>query len=78
MAIEHALVILSWYENRPPDEIPNENLWEDPKGLEAWWDRIKRRKEYSQGRTGSGGRDYDPAQVDEDIVENELVRQFKK
>lgn len=68
------MVILSWFENRPSEEIPNENLWEDPKGLEEWWDRIKRRKEYSQGRESR----FDPEQIDEEVVENDLVRQFKE
>lgn len=72
LAIEHALVILSWFENRPPDEIPKEHLWEDPKGLEAWWERIKNRKEFAKGRPGATTKE-----LDEEIVENDLVRAFK-
>lgn len=68
-------MILSWFENRPPDEIPNENLWEDPKGLEEWWEKVKTRKEYSRGRTEKG---FDPKQIDEEVVQNDLVRQFKQ
>jgi len=66
-------VILSWFENRPPDEIPDENLWEDSKGLEEWWERVRLRKKYSQGRSG-----LDPKQIDEEIVANDLARQFKE
>lgn len=62
-------MILGWFENRASDEIPAENLWEDPKGLERWWERIKDRKDYSKGRT-----DF----KDEDLAENELARQFKE
>jgi len=65
-------VVLSWFENRPPDEIPNENLWEDPKGLEQWWDRVKSRKEYGKGREG-----LTPEQIDEEIVSNDLAEAFK-
>lgn len=70
------MVILSWFENRPSDEIPNENLWEDPKGLEEWWDRIKARKEYGGGKSGSG-HSHD-SKKDDEVVENELAAQFKQ
>lgn len=72
------MVILSWFENRPPEEIPNENLWEDPKGLEEWWERVKRRKEYASGRTSSGSGSQDYSNIDDEIVDNELATQFKQ
>ena len=66
-------MILSWFENRPSDEIPDENMWEDPKALEEWWERVRLRKKYSQGRSNM-----DPEQIDEQIVQNDLVKQFKE
>jgi len=71
------MVILSWFENRPSDEIPNENLWEDPKGLEEWWDRIKARKEYGNS-SGSGHSHDSGGKKDDEVVENELAAQFKQ
>lgn len=71
------MVILSWFENRPSDEIPNENLWEDPKGLEEWWDRIKTRKEYGSS-SGSGHSHDSGGKKDDEVVENEFAAQFKQ
>lgn len=68
------MVILSWFENRPPDEIPPENLWEDPKGIEEFWDKVKTRKEYSKGREPG----FDPKQIDEEVVSNDLASMLKQ
>lgn len=72
------MVILSWFENRPSDEIPNENLWEDPKGLEEWWERIKARKEYGGSGSGHDHKHSKNGKADDEVVENELAAQFKQ
>jgi hypothetical protein len=74
VAIEQALMILSWRENLSRDELPPEYLWEDSKGLELWWGRVeeKRRDGFS---TGSASGSDDPESPD--LMENDLARAFR-
>lgn len=79
MAIEQALLILSWYENLPEDEVPPEHLWEDSEGLEMWWADVKAKREdgvpTSRGRGGNDDDDDDPAPG---MVENDYARYAKQ
>lgn len=72
VAIEQALTILAWFENNSKDDVPPEHLWEDPEGLELWWERVRDRRE--RGVTGRP----DDDSTDEDLAENELARAFKE
>jgi hypothetical protein len=74
VAIEQALLIISWRENLQRDETPPEYLWEDAKGLELWWGRVedKRRDGFS---TGSPDGSDDPESPD--LVENDFARELR-
>lgn len=78
MAIEHALQVLSWYENLPKDEVPPEHLWEDVEGLEQWWGDVEAKREdgvaTTRGRGSKGSDDDDP---DPAMVENDYARFLK-
>lgn len=66
------MTILSWYENRSEDEVPPEHLWEDPEGLNLWWERVSERS----GIRSSGGASPDGAV--EEMVGNDLAPEFKR
>lgn len=71
--------MLSWFENFPKEDTPPEHIWEDPEGLEEWWDRVKERREI---RASGGGRqgpisDDDSGSADE-FEGNELARVLKE
>lgn len=52
-AIAHAQMILGWYENRPPKEIPPEWMWPFDSALEEWFERVdEERKDSSSSKTG--------------------------
>jgi len=83
VAIEHALNVLTWHENLQKDEVPPEHLWEDPEGLEQWWQWVEDKR--SDGRdsvaptnrsasssSGDGDEDHDPG-----MAENDLARFLK-
>lgn len=78
MAIEHALTVLTWYENLQKEEVPPEHLWEDPEGLEQWWQWVEdkhadgRDSVAPTNRLGSDDDDPDPG-----MAENDLARFLK-
>ncbi len=77
VAIEHALTILSWYENLPEDERPPEHLWEDAEGLEQWWAHVEAKR--NDGVPPANRGSADPAQNDQapQVTENDYARYLK-
>ena len=79
MAIEHALNVLTWYENLQKDEVPPEHLWEDTEGLEQWWQRVEDKRSDGRPETASSNRsaDADDEHQDPGMAENDLARFLK-
>lgn len=76
-AINHGLVILSWFENYMPEELPHENLWDDAEAVEEHFRRVKEKKDSEFGR--SSGTSYDDAEEsDQDMLPNDLSSVFKR
>lgn len=68
-------MILAWFENHVKEDLPPEHIWEDPEGLEEWWDLVKDRKERQMsGGARSGGGDESSSEMES----NELARAFKE
>lgn len=59
--------MLSWWENHTKEEIPPEHIWEDNEALKEWWDRIREKRGLPAGDEES-----------EEMVENELAREFRR
>lgn len=75
MAIEHALTIMSWFENYTSEEIPPEHIWDDPEGCDLWFAKVseKREAEYA------GDSVPDNFEPDDDALgDNELARAFRE
>ncbi len=70
--IGHAQTVISWQENLPSDEMPPEWMWPFDKEIEAWFQEVKRARDEKYGG-GSDSRE-DPG----DMMENDLVSEFKK
>lgn len=75
-AINHGLVILSWYENYLAEEIPNENLWDDGEAVEEHFKRLKERKDAE--REGMNVADDGEEFVEGDAMSNDLASVFKQ
>lgn len=75
-AISHGLTILSWYENYLSEEIPNENLWDDPEAIEEHFKRVKERKDAE--RDGMRMANDDEDFVEGDSMSNDLASVFKQ
>lgn len=43
-AVNEALMILSWHENLPKDEVPPRNLWWSGDLLDNWFEDVERRR----------------------------------
>lgn len=77
MAIEHALNILSWFENLSKDERPPEYLWDDTEGLNEWWERVEAKRNDGTP-TSRGHQDHDPTDAGgQEMVENDQARYLK-
>jgi hypothetical protein len=72
-AINHGLVILSWFENYVSEELPPENLWDDTEAVEEHFKRVKERKDAE--RDG-----HKPAEEDDpgDMMSNDIASVFKQ
>jgi hypothetical protein len=70
-AITQSLMILSWYENYIDKDIPAENLWDDPEGLEQHWKLVRARQGFSESEGEGDAEDYDA------MVPNDLAAAFK-
>lgn len=71
--INHALSVISWHENHLPEEIPDENLWEDAEAVEIHFKAVAMRKEAQ--RDGYRVSD-DPG--DSDMTTNDLASVFRQ
>jgi hypothetical protein len=50
-AVNEALMVLSWHENLPKDEVPPRNLWWSGDLLDNWFEDVeRRRKKKSSGK----------------------------
>lgn len=84
MAIEHALNVLTWYENLQKEDVPPEYLWDDAEGLEQWWEMVEQRRQDGQGTDRLAGRSERSSESDGDddqdpgMAENDYARFFKK
>lgn len=82
VAIDHALIVLNWYENLQRDEVPPEYLWEDVEGLEQWWKDIEARREdgapTKRGSQITRNADDPSGDGGTEMVENDLARSFKR
>lgn len=52
LAIEHARMILGWYENLPSDDRPPKEIWNNERRLKEWFDA-------RFGKKGKGKKEYD-------------------
>lgn len=80
VAIEHALNVLTWYENLPKDEVPPEHLWEDGEGLEQWWASVEAKRDDGGVATSRGRVDSDDGDGDQPsgMAENDYARFLKQ
>jgi hypothetical protein len=78
LAIEHTLTVLSRYENLPDEDRPPEYLWEDPQGLEQWFNSVEAKR--NDGVETRRGRTDDHAQDDQQpsLTENDHARFLKQ
>jgi len=75
-AQQHALSIISWFENYQEKEIPDENLWDDPSALEEHWKLVKQRRE--DERQGVTAASEDTTEGNGDMMDNAYARTFKR
>lgn len=83
MAIEHALNVLTWYENLQKEDVPPEYLWDDAEGLEQWWQMVEERRKDGQptdrgDRSERSSESPDDDDQDPGMAENDYARFYKR
>lgn len=75
LALNVALVVLSWFENLPRNEQPPRHIWWSDELIDEWFKSVREERE---SRSGSKKRrsSYDEAQ-DVPMSENELAAQLR-
>lgn len=68
--INHALLIISWQENLPSEEIPKYWMWHLDWEIEEWFKKVKIERDIKYGTQ--------TAEVDDSSVRNELFDDFGK
>lgn len=53
LAIEHAVRIVSWQENLPPDECPPAWMWPLDWEIEEWFEKVKIERDKKFGKNKS-------------------------
>jgi hypothetical protein len=80
VAIEQGLTVLNWYENLSKDEVPPEHLWEDPEGLDEWWEQVEAKRDdgtATRGRYDDDGDDSSDSEAP-GMAQNDLARSLKR
>lgn len=51
-AVNEALMVLSWHENLPKDDVPPRHIWWSSDMLDKWFEEVERRRK----KQSSGGK----------------------
>lgn len=54
------------------EDVPDENLWEDPEALKEHWDKVREKQERKFKNPNGGGREQVP-QAGEEMESNEYA-----
>lgn len=69
MAIEHAHMVLDWYEHLQKEEVPPPWMWPFHSELEIWWEEVEAKRDEKYGRSSESSGDKDVP-----MMSNELAR----
>lgn len=69
--MNHALLILSWQENLPSDEMPPYWMWHLDWEIEEWFTKVQRKRDAKYGHVPQDN-------AEEEYEENALFDDFKK
>lgn len=70
-----ALMVISWYENLPKDEVPPRHLWWSEERLDEWFEEVREERE-SKSRGRHRRSSYQDAD-DAPMSSNELASRFR-
>jgi hypothetical protein len=74
VAVNQALMVISWYENLPRDEQPPRHIWWSDELLDEWFTNVQ---ENRGSRSDRGRRSAYQDAKDVPMTENELAAQFR-
>lgn len=74
VAVNQALMVISWFENLPKDEQPPRHIWWSDKLLDEWFRDVQDRREE---RYGSKKRTSYEEATDVPMVENEFAASLR-
>lgn len=73
-AVNESLMVLSWHENLPKEEVPPRNIWWSGDLLDEWFEDVERRRK----KKTSGKQSTYEAAEDSPSMGNQLVEEQRK
>lgn len=67
MAVNHALMVISWHENLPKDEQPPRHIWWSAELLDEWFRNVEEDRSSRSTKRSSSYQDADDAPMSENV-----------
>jgi len=77
VAVNHALTVLSWFENLPKEEQPPRHIWYSADLVDDWFRDVEKKRSAKYGNSGKRRSSYDEAD-DRPMTRNELAEAVRK
>ena len=68
MAVNHALMVISWYENLPKDEQPPRHIWWSGELLDEWFRNVEEGRSSRSAKRSSSYEDADDAPMSTNVL----------
>ncbi len=68
MAVNHALMVISWYENLPKDEQPPRHIWWSGELLDEWFRNVEEARGSRSTKKSSSYEDADDAPMSANVL----------
>lgn len=75
VAVNHALTVISWFENLPTEEQPPRHIWYSADKVDSWFRDVEKKRAEKHGNPGKRS-SYDEAD-DQPMTRNELAESVR-
>lgn len=76
MAVNHALTVISWFENLPRDEQPPRHIWYSAELVDEWFRDVEHKRSSKYGASGKRRSSYEEAD-DVPMSSNEYAQSLR-
>jgi len=76
VALNHALTVISWFENLPQDEQPPRAIWHSAERVDSWFRDVEKKRSEKYGSSGKRRSSYEEAD-NVPMSSNELADKYR-